>query len=823
MSMMLKRTLRSTWIAGGTMAVLGVPMAHAQQPSQTAPQPSQAAPQQASGAIEEIVVTAERREASLQDTPIAISALSADMLADRGITDIEGIAKASPSVSFTPYPSSSNTLIMYMRGQGVADAAQITLDSAVGLYQDGFYVSRAQAVTFDLADIERVEVLRGPQGTLYGRNTTGGAVNIISKKPTGELGFRQELGFGSENRLRSLSVLDLPRLGGLSTKVSFLKREQDGYVKNPGGDGSDHDFGEEGQTAGRIALRWDTGGPFTADAFYEIGEMTSTPNYYTNVALGPLLGLVGIPYSSDGKPEDDAYRGFDLPESEADVQGMGLTLTWDVNDALTLRSLTGYRDVETVFTQDYADAFLAGFRSHDDINAHQFSQELQALGTVLDDRLDYLIGLYYFKEGARHFENVQIRDLPFFPAPLFVDKDRSVEAEAESEAAFVQLTWTPPVLDDRLDLTVGGRYTRDTRDASRTLQNRFRLFDNTGAVPPVYGPAPLCDFVTFTVLPPNCDVVTGQEPDPNNPNQITSNSVDSSKFNPAFTANYKWTDDLNTYLRVATGYKAGGSSESVDVGQFGNTFDPESVTTYELGLKSMLFGRTLQANVAAFYSDFEDMQLFFNTSIADLSVVLATNAGQATVKGVEFESVWQPIDSLRLSFDYAYLDATFDEVIAPAGTIFDPAVNPASPYQVGQNVKDVFVMPYAPENSYNVGADWKFANFDASALSLILNYRWEDRTYLSAPAGEAVPGHEFYSRKSFGLLDARLSWQIDFTNGSHGRVDVYGKNILDDAWVAHLIGNGQAVATPGAAAGYNGQAVMWAERPIYGVNLVYEF
>ena len=224
MTTKLKPAAASAWIAGGTMAILGGPTALAQE------QPAA----QSSGQLEEVIVTAERRESSLQDTPIAISALSAELLTDRGVTDFAGVAKSSPSMSFTPYPSSNNTLILYMRGQGASDAAQITLDSAVGLYQDGFYLSRGQAVTFDLADIERVEVLRGPQGTLYGRNTTGGAVNMISKKPSGELGFKQELGFGSENRLRSLSVLDLPKLGGLSTKVSFLKREQDGYVENLG-------------------------------------------------------------------------------------------------------------------------------------------------------------------------------------------------------------------------------------------------------------------------------------------------------------------------------------------------------------------------------------------------------------------------------------------------------------------------------------------------------------------------------------------------------------------------------------------------------------
>ncbi len=160
--------------------------------------------------LEEVVVTAQRREESLQDAPIAITALSDEQLELRGITDFGAVAAATPSMSLTPYPSSTNTLILYMRGQGVADSMQITSDGSVALYQDGFYISRPQLSTFDLADIDRVEVLRGPQGTLYGRNTTGGAVNLISKRPSGELDFKQELSMGDREYFRTLSALDLP-------------------------------------------------------------------------------------------------------------------------------------------------------------------------------------------------------------------------------------------------------------------------------------------------------------------------------------------------------------------------------------------------------------------------------------------------------------------------------------------------------------------------------------------------------------------------------------------------------------------------------------
>ncbi len=737
--------------------------------------------------IEEIIVTAQKREESLQSAPIAITAYTAEGLQDRGITDFEGVARVSPNVSFTPYPSSANTLIMYIRGQGVTDVGQITLDNAVGMYQDGFYISRPQLSAFDLADIERVEVLRGPQGTLYGRNATGGAVNLISKKPSGEFGFKQEFGFGNSGRVRSLSVLDLPQWGDFAAKLSFLKRQRDGYVRNPG---SGNDFGEESQAAGRLALRWENEGPFSADYFFETADLDSTPLYYTNPALvGVIPG-----YADRGKPEDRSYRAFDLPKSTGNMFAHGLTLSWEVNDALTLESLTGYRDIDTNSYQNYADVFFVGFRSVDNIDSDQFSQELRAVGNLFDGRINYIAALYYFEEDAKHFQNVTITDI--FPPPLLSTKDRYVDAHATSKAAYAQLGWTPPVLDDRLELTFGARYTEDERSATRQLQNYY--FDYLVAEEPASG-------------------------------LINTNDLDSNRFNPAFTTAFSWTDNVSTYLRIATGYKAGGSSESVDVGQFGLTFKPEDVIVYELGVKSYFLDRRVRLNAAVFDSRYEDMQMVFNTNPSDTSIVLGLNAGKASVSGLELEALWQPAENLSISVDYAYLDTSFDEVIAPANTIFDPAINSASPYEVGQDIKNLFVMPYSPENSVNVSANWTFLTLDRSSFTAILNYRWEDDIYMMASAGSDVPDHEQASRPSFGLWDARLSWQNELSNQHSLRVDIWGKNISDRKWASSVMGLGSPVAVSDPVsgtitpAGFASSITAWAERPLYGVDLIYEF
>jgi iron complex outermembrane receptor protein len=751
-----------------------------------------ARPATAQEAIQEVVVTAQKREENLQSTPIAISALSGDALQKRGVTDFAGIARTSPSINFTPYPSSNNTLILYMRGQGVSDPNQITADGSVALYQDGFYISRPQLSTFDLADVERVEVLRGPQGTLYGRNTTGGAVNIISRKPSGELDFKENLGFGNRGYMRSLTAIDLPKVGGLSSKVTLLYSNRDGFVKNPG---PGEDFGKDRQKAGRVSLRWQSSENFAADYFYERGDLDSTPNYYQNPGLnGKVPG-----YVSSGEPNGTAWRPVDLPLGNGKYDANGLTLTWNLGAAMTFKSLTSYRGLDSTYTQDYADAFTdpttvaftgpVGFRTFDIVHSHSFTQEFQLVGDV-GKRLKYVSGIYYFQEGASHFERVSIP----IPAFLFYQtQNRFVAAEAKSRALYAQTTWTPPVLDDRLDLTFGARYTKDDRAATRNVDKSIAglgvIAQETGA----------------------------------------SNDQHFSKFNPAFTANFGWTSDINTYLRIATGYKAGGSSESGGIGTFGRTFGPEKVTTYELGLKSYWLDRRVRLNAAAFQSRFSDMQLAFNTTPADLSIVLSQNAGKATVNGLELELLTLPFEGLNLSVDYTYLDPQIKEVTALAGTVFDPQVNPASPYKVGQNVAPVFQLPYAPKGIVNVSADYTFLHTARGSLSTQLNYRWQDRQYTTAPVGPAVPNSDLNSVPPYGVLDARLTWNLELANQKSARISLWGLNVTNERYPAHVIGGGNIVPFPGqvpgttVGPGYYYQSIAWAEKPRYGIDLIYGF
>lgn len=770
------------------------------------------------GGIQEVVVTAEKREESLQNTPISITALTGENLQKLGVTSFEGVARNSPSVSFTPYPSSSNTLVLYMRGQGVSDPMQITTDGSVGLYEDGFYISRPQASTFDLADIERVEVLRGPQGTLYGRNTTGGAVNLISKKPTGEFGFKQDFTVGTRNQFRSLTSINLPKWGEFSTKFTLLSSSIDGYVRNTG---AAHDFGEQDQQAGRFSFDWQPFDYLAIDYFLEKGKLNSTPYYYNNEAWSGTVVHAAVPVFAGnylyptGGPQSRTFRPSELNESTSDFEAHGLTVSWDVSDAFTIKSLTGYRKLNWHAYQDYMESFASisiaanavpqgfptSFLTDDLVHDYQLSQEFQFIGNI-DDRINYVSGLYFFKEAASHFEGINIGLAPQLGGFTTL-KDRDVDSDAKSLAAYAQVTWTPPFLDDKLDITGGLRFTKDYRSAERN----------------------------FVITAPELLLVEGST----NPNVITIHPEDGTKatgsannqtfkrWNPALTVNYNWTTDLSTYAKVVTGYKAGGSSESGPVGSFDQTFGPEKVMTFELGLKSYWWDRRVRWNMALFHSKFDDMQLAFNVDPRDSSVVQSINAGKASVDGGELELLIMPIDDVTVNFEYSYLRPVFDTVKVPEGTAYDPAVNSASPFAVGENIKDYFVLPYAPRHSLSLGGDYTFFRFEKGDLSAHLNYRFQSRTFNTANAGPAVPRRDLVAQPSYGLWDGRLTFSTELPRGEHARISLWGKNILHKQYKMQVIGQGGFLPTPDVPFGLTSQAVIWNEPTMWGFDLNYEY
>jgi len=347
---------------------------------------------------------------------------------------------------------------------------------------------------------------------------------------------------------------------------------------------------------------------------------------------------------------------------------------------------------------------------------------------------------------------------------------------------------------------VGGRFTRDTKNAER------------------YWAKPSFDAANFGELSFEEGAATG-----------AANRQRFSRFNPSLTFDFRWTDDVSTYAKVATGYKAGGSSEAVQFDNFSQTFGPEELTNYEIGLKSYWFERTLRANITGFYSKLKDKQIGIATNPTPPSETQVFNAGRLFVKGIETELLYAPIEDLSFNFNYTFMTGAFTQVKAPAGTILDGNLNPLVPYQPGDNVKDLFVLPFAPKHSVDVSVDYTFLRMDSATLSGNLNYRWQDSVYVEAAAGRAVPGRNFDMIPSYGVLNGRLTLAMDLPRGDKAKISLWGKNIANKNYYQYLGGspgplvpyiNTDGVAQP---AGFTESWVAWSEPPMWGIDLTYEY
>lgn len=686
--------------------------------------------------LQEVVVTAEKREASLQETPISIAAFSTQDLENLGLSDMGDIGKSVPNFEITPFPNSKSALVLFIRGVG-NNESQLTQDAAVGVYMDGVYVARSTGLAADVADIERIEVLRGPQGVLYGRNTTGGAVNIISAKPTGEFGFKQTFSGGEYDYWRSQTQVNLPEVAGISVKLSYDQSAKDGYRHN---EGRGPDFEDEEKNGGRVAVRWAASDSLTVDYNYDVSKIRGPQGYYQilevpagardyllnqGIGAGIVDGFM-LPtlrqYASD-KRESRGWWTQPVRPSETDISGHNLTLTWEL-DSLTLKSITGYRQLTENVYQNYSGNPLIEALNFDYRAKHrQVSQEFQAIGEALEGRLQYVGGLYWFKEQGHERE--------FDTSSGFVVENRWIKSNNEAWALYGQMTWTPPVLNDRLDITLGARYTEDTREASKDSR--------------VY-------FV-----------------------QARHGEETYSNFNPSLTVNYRWTDDLSTYAKVVSGYKAGGfNSRSTEAG-FLRPYDEEEVLSYEIGMKSTWLNNRLRANLSVFYNDWKDMQQNFILVPGTPFLTDTFNAGSATTEGFELELTAVPTDGLQISLSYAYTDAKFKSVEDVAGT-YGP---------VGGDIAHLYTMPYAPRKSYSVAVDYAFEPWSWGSLSLNVNYSWRDDTVGTAPPQDG------FDLPDYGLWNARLTL-ADVAAGPGGslKFSLWGKNLTDEEYLLHSLGMG---------------------------------
>lgn len=602
----------------------------------------------AATALEEITVTARKREEGLQSAPISISAFTGEGLDYRGVTKIDSIANFTPNLVFQNNPGdggSSASAAIYIRGIGQSDFIP-TVEPGVGLYVDGVYIARSVGSVLDLIDVERVEVLRGPQGTLFGRNTIGGAISITTKKPDEEFGARIDVTTGSADRIDVRGSLNVPVTDTFFVKAAAATFNRDGYVRHTA-DG--RRLGDDDTLTGRLAARWlatdsievnwsidstrdrENGAPMVNVAQFA----TTDPAYpSTFMALNSVL-VTGDPFSCAAPPNltnpacynsqyvnagTNENRGTGRHFSDLDLIGTSLAIDWTLAD-LTIKSITAYRDIDSQFARDVDESPVQIGHVWDDLQQHQFSQELQVLGSAFANRLDWILGGYYLEEKADNANELEF---------LVADFLSGGRTDNEAWAVFGQATWS---IFDALKLTLGIRYTDE--------QKKFTPDQRITAV---NVPAFIFPFPVGTPLLPSDTV-----------------PISVSEWTPMANLSWQITDDIMTYVSYSEGFKSGGYTQRIFPPEASvPTFKPEFVKVYEAGFKLSGFDRRLRLNGAVFHTKYDDLQI----AITNLTRVgpFIENAAKATVTGFELEASAAPGDGWLLEGGAGYLDPEYKEL-----------------------------------------------------------------------------------------------------------------------------------------------------------------
>lgn len=750
---------RLTVLAASTaLTALIIPAAMAQE----APQGDQRT------TLEEIVVTAQKREESLQKVPVAVTALSEDAIVNARITSVANLSGFAPNLQILNQGLASiPTVVLRGISSGVSNNA---VDPKIGMYLNGVYIGRSVGSAFDLADIERVEVLRGPQGTLFGRNATGGAISIITAAPTGEFGVRQLLSYGNYNSFRARTIVDLPAFGPVSLKVSYLHDEAKGDVRNLIGGRTinfslrDPNFptltyanrlGGKNVDAVQVAARIDVSDDLTIDYNFDytdsktVGRATQLLGP-TGDSTGQLAGGILAFQPLFGGITNRSVKHLDAVANATSVEpltveGHAVTVEWRQSDTVSLKSITAYRkfnqkpniyDLGSTgglkFTATQLGALLTGnaaaipflpVGANDSFftlltarstKQKQFSEELQL--NIDTDRFNLVAGAFYFHERSPALDvlgvfqpvaNGMVLPTPF--DAIFGSGVTESVAVNDSMAIFGQGTYH---LTDQLDITGGLRYTIDDRE---TELIRVSVAQGGSLQPGTY-------------------------------------KSSYKKLNYTAIVTYKPSDDINTYAKISTGYVSGGILSAIPYG-------PETLTAYELGLKSQLWDNRLRANIAAFYSDYKDLQ----TQTFVGGVQRFQNAAKARIYGIEGEFDLVPVDGLTLSSSVGYNNFKYKKYL-----------------NNGVDVTDVVRPIYIPKWTLRLTGQYDFPEFSGGGnLFVRANARFRSKSEITAyptlnPAVDAVA-----KTPAFWLVDARAGVASLPIGGTSISLSGYVSNLFD--------------------------------------------
>jgi iron complex outermembrane receptor protein len=724
-------------------------------------------------ALEEVVVTARRREENLQTVPVSITAISSETLQARNVFTLAKVARIAPNVTMYETTGTVGVAGAFIRGIGYSEN-QIGQDSPIGFYIDGVAAGRVSVAAMDLVEPERVEVLRGPQGTLFGRNTTGGAFLVTTHQPRDEFGGMVKASYGTFHAQRFQARIDTGLLGDSGVKMTFAyaHRQNDG-TRDAGLKPSSLDPGAKTDDAYFIKAMgdWDQ---FTATLTADYSRMTGVPartqvvdapaNERTYLALSPTYGGNTYPLTTSalGYNKYDAYGGEQWVWNE----GLGLTLAYKVNDALTFKSISGLRAYKRNDPTAYGPTDLRGnfgtvaaprIQSSEGVYSlaargqgqRQTSEELQALGNVSD--FDYVAGFYYFKENAWDYGVTRI---PFVAASGLTATDsitnRLYTATSKSVAAFSQVDYRPAFLDRKLELSGGVRWTKDTRHFRQT--------------------------------------------------QAFVRNVDLSGKNTSFlaSANYQWTSGLMTYARYTTGYRSGGFNARSPNGT-NPLFTPEHIKSLELGFKWSGIDNRVRLNGSVFRNKYRDLQVSqytpptINTSGGGGSI----NAN-ANYKGFELELLVAPVERLTINAAVGYLDPDYKSyptgLIAGAVSPGCTALRDSTGAINGQDCAATAKFTTIAKKTGNIGASYALPDTGYGELSFRADYSYKGHTDFGTFNTVSTPFQNVIQGKAYGLLSARIALSdIPLAGGRvHGQISIYGDNLTNKDYVVQGVDIGFA-------------------------------
>jgi len=658
------------------------------------PAPAQA--QDAPGVIEEVIVVARQRQESIQDVPISITAVGGSALSELRIDTLQEIEHSIPNLVFGETGTSGET---YVGIRGIGDFSRnIGFDTRVGVYIDGVFSGQSLSVDQGLGDVSQIEVLRGPQGTLFGKNSSSGVINIITNRPEiGETSASLQAGFGNLDNTYGSATVNLPLGDKSALRLSAVGQEQDGYVSNIA---SGKNLMSNDHQQARARLRYQPSDALDMILSVDVRNQDNDILFlepdaeYENAAGNPAAaGRYTV--DQDGPLVDNN-----------DSWGMGFNVDYDLGNGYTLTSITGYRRSKRRVgsDEDATGAYALHVQWFEDEFEH-FTQELR-LSSPEADRFRYVAGLYYFDQQGE-----QVRDVvlgPAFGAPadtLAARSDSSVDTK--SWAAFVNANYD---LTDRLTLSGGLRYTEEEKDADLS---QFTL--------PAFG---LANFTRFV------------------------DSIDDSNVTATANLRYAFSDSVQSYFTYSRGQKSGGWNVDFVAAEQDLPFDEETVDSFEIGLKSDLLDGRLRLNLAAFHAEYDDFQVFQFQFTGTTTNLIVSNAASVTTEGLEIEGVARFSEAFELSYGVGWTQAEFDDF--PGGAV-DEAGEPTN---VAGNK-----LPRAPEITSSLTGRY-FFDIGSIDGSLALNWTYRDKQFFN-PDNRDRSAQDGYSLLNASLdIGLSESWSV---------------------------------------------------------------